>query len=316
MLMCIKKHIYAPCHRQASNAWYAGALAGASWANVSTVLVVIAEQIPYSTHLRIAVLVLFYVGVLPAIYMSHRVYTKLYVRLDGSKSPRDEFAQLHATSGDALPGQDGQNGQEQGRDGHGVEQSSMRPDWWGRVQVRLQLAQLRIAQFSGGEAEDFDTACYQMEQADTAPYGMPLVWACQGGHTAVVERLVARPDIEVNTQNNDGWTALLKASAWGHKNVVERLLARPDIEVNTQGIDGHTALMRASLNGQKDVVERLLARPDIEVNTQGNDGHTALMRASANGHKDVVERLLARPDIEVNTQDNDGWTALRLASLE
>jgi ankyrin repeat protein len=47
-----------------------------------------------------------------------------------------------------------------------------------------------------------------------------------------------RTDIAVNTQTEDGQTALIAASRGGHKEVVNLLLSHKDIDVNTQTEDG------------------------------------------------------------------------------
>ena len=48
------------------------------------------------------------------------------------------------------------------------------------------------------------------------------------GHTEIVEKLMARPDIDVNKAlTSDGYTALIVASQEGHTEIVEKLWPTP-----------------------------------------------------------------------------------------
>ena len=108
---------------------------------------------------------------------------------------------------------------------------------------------------------------------------------------------------DVNAQDNNGYTALIRAIKGGFKNIVQLLLHKgADVNVKSGGT---TALMEASYNGFKEVVQ-LLIDNGAEVNS------TALMGASQNGHKDVVQ-LLIDNGAEVNAKDC-GITALMYAS--
>jgi ankyrin repeat protein len=149
---------------------------------------------------------------------------------------------------------------------------------------------------------------FQTAQTDTA-----LMVASKKGHTAIVERLLAVPGINVNYQNQLGGTALSGASHNGHTAIVERLLAAHGINVNLQNAQGATALMFAAQDGHTAIVERLLAVPGINVNLQNAQGFTVLMYAAYNGHTAIVERLLAVPGINVNWRANNRSTALKVA---
>ena len=74
--------------------------------------------------------------------------------------------------------------------------------------------------------------------------GTALIWASQKGHTEIVEKLMTRPDIDVNKARTSGRRRALMASQKGHTEIVE-LMARPDIDVNkARTSDGRTALFR------------------------------------------------------------------------
>ena len=70
---------------------------------------------------------------------------------------------------------------------------------------------------------------------------------------------------------------LFQATVTGCAEVVERLLARDDIDVNkARTEDGSTPLCMASHKGHTEVVERLLARDDIDVNKAETVSYTHL----------------------------------------
>ena len=126
----------------------------------------------------------------------------------------------------------------------------------------------------------------------------PLSVAVQNGREAVVELLIARKDVDVNSKDYLDRSSLWYAVAYGHEAVVRLLLARPEIEVN------HPSPLRlAAEKGHEAVVRLLLARPEIEVNLGGGDPHRSpLSWAVVNGHEAVVSLLLERADVEVNSK--------------
>ena len=83
---------------------------------------------------------------------------------------------------------------------------------------------------------------------------------------------------------------LFQAAFEGRADVVERLLARDDVEVNKAMTDyGATALLLASDNGHRALAELLLGS-SASVDQTDKDGTTALMLAS---HCDIESALQA-----------------------
>src|SRR5574337_844034 len=71
-----------------------------------------------------------------------------------------------------------------------------------------------------------------------------LIEASKSGATEKVKSLLAE-GADVNTRDQDGWTALMHASWHGHSGISGMLLNK-GADVNAKASDGETALMRAA----------------------------------------------------------------------
>lgn len=118
--------------------------------------------------------------------------------------------------------------------------------------------------------------------------------------------------LALDAVDNQGCTALLRASGGGHGKVVDLLLARgadPQFAAHT----GATPLSAAVSMRQGDIVDRLLAAgANLEQRLPGDV--TVLMLAAALGLPDLAARLLtAGADVDAN--DAQGLTPLHCAAL-
>ena len=98
-----------------------------------------------------------------------------------------------------------------------------------------------------------------------------------------------------------------------------KLLRRHGANLEATDEDGNTALMKASQNGKANCVEALLewgADKDAASGPYGSyDGRTALHRAAEYGHLECA-RLLVRAGADRAKKNRDGKTALELARQE
>jgi len=69
------------------------------------------------------------------------------------------------------------------------------------------------------------------------------MWAADNGHAEVVNALI-KNGAAPNTQDLDGWTALMKAIYRGHTEIV-KVLVENGANVNSTNIGGYTALFIA-----------------------------------------------------------------------
>ena len=76
-----------------------------------------------------------------------------------------------------------------------------------------------------------------------------LVWASANGHLDIVKKLLAAHANVNLIEQTFGQTALIMASVHNHASIVRELLAVPGIEVDKKAEDGFPALINASANG-------------------------------------------------------------------
>jgi ankyrin repeat protein len=139
-----------------------------------------------------------------------------------------------------------------------------------------------------------------------------LHWACEAGHLAVVQVLLAQDRGLVDLPGKAERTALIAAAGRGHDEVVRVLLER-GADPHKRESDGTRALDWAAQEGHQAVVELLLARDPGLLDLQGYNDRTALMAASGNGHVDLV-RLLLKRGADPRKRVSTGETALHWAA--
>ena len=144
----------------------------------------------------------------------------------------------------------------------------------------------------------------------TIGHRLPLHFAAEAGHSAVVSLLLKQPSIDPNFKDYTGQTALFKAANNGHHEVVELLLQREDIEPDAVSEDGFTPLLQAVFYRHEKVVKMLLDRADVNPNQSDTTyNQTPLWMASTAGDE-ILGMFLGRKDIEINGQSRWGETPL------
>ena len=103
----------------------------------------------------------------------------------------------------------------------------------------------------------------------------------RGHHECV--GLLLKAGAAKDTQDNDGWTALMHASNEGHHECFD-LLLKAGAEKDAQNNYGWTALWCASFQGFHACVDLLLKAGAVKDTQDNDDGMTALMVASDEGH--------------------------------
>ena len=105
---------------------------------------------------------------------------------------------------------------------------------------------------------------------------------------------MAKTSVDPNLRDDGGETALHKVAAGGPNNsveVVELLLGHEGTEVDVQDNEGWSPLMRAAWEGRADTVRLLMGR-SADLDLVDGGGRSALELAKERGHEDVVELLV------------------------
>ena len=115
----------------------------------------------------------------------------------------------------------------------------------------------------------------------------------------------------VNAQNDDGITTLMKASGNGYEECVKMLL-EAGADVNALSVEGLTSLTYSAMFGREICTIALLAA-GADVNVHCKKGHTALIYSAMFGHEACLSALIAA-GADVNVKDDKGFTALLCAA--
>lgn len=125
-----------------------------------------------------------------------------------------------------------------------------------------------------------------------------LIAAASEGHVDIVTDLLVVPGTDINARDKDGTNSLMAACVRGHLDAVKALIVG-GINVNSQNNDGHTALMFA-YNG-KNQIQSLKAKYH-EFVTDQDLANIALLEKAITVHGSVISSLLdagADPSIKV-----------------
>jgi ankyrin repeat protein len=137
----------------------------------------------------------------------------------------------------------------------------------------------------------------------------PLMIACELGIINLIKKLIAKGG-NVNAVDKQGNTPLKLAISHGHIHTLETLImAKADIQ-QTNG--KNTCLIHAVCANSLPAIE-LLIKNGAKVNQTNHVGTTALMAAAQRGFTKVIE-LLINSDADASIINNYGLTALILAS--
>jgi hypothetical protein len=101
------------------------------------------------------------------------------------------------------------------------------------------------------------------------------------------------PDLNVNWEDDDSWTALHRATRMNHAEIVKLLLVHPTIDVNIQIHTGLTPFSLGCLTDSVLVVKLLLNDPRVDISLTDNYGFTPLWYATCGEHLEVIELMIA-----------------------
>ena len=88
------------------------------------------------------------------------------------------------------------------------------------------------------------------------------------------------------------------------------LSVHPDLDVNSENDQGYSALHTASDNGLVSIIELLLAHPAVNVNLWTQEGRTPFLLSCEGGDVATVRLLLQDLSVDTTLADTEGCTPL------
>jgi ankyrin repeat protein len=160
-----------------------------------------------------------------------------------------------------------------------------------------------------------DKAIYPMLQSDQTMRGAPLHFASRSGHLSVVQRLLQNSTaVDINEQDDDGYTPLAWAAKEGHLSIVRWFLlhgAEVNISEHHQGL---LPLHLAAATGRVSVLKELMKSKADPNATDSEFGFDAFMHACKGGSIDAIA-FLGPYTSEERVDKAHGWSALHIAAM-
>ncbi|XP_029418418.1 histone-lysine N-methyltransferase EHMT1 isoform X6 [Nannospalax galili] len=136
--------------------------------------------------------------------------------------------------------------------------------------------------------------------------------AAKKGHYDVVQYLLSNGQMDVNCQDDGGWTPMIWATEYKHVELVKLLLSRGS-DINIRDNEENICLHWAAFSGCVDIAEILLAAK-CDLHAVNIHGDSPLHIAARENRYDCVVLFLSR-DSDVTLKNKEGETPLQCASL-
>jgi ankyrin repeat protein len=142
-----------------------------------------------------------------------------------------------------------------------------------------------------------------------------LCMACVTGDNKAVAGIIARGEVDVNSQYSGGTTPLMYAMQYNYPSIVTSLLAYLQTKLDWTNADGYTGLHWACCFNSHSVIalfgQDRRCIPGI-VNIRDNDGITPLMFAVERGYLDCVKKLDGLEGTDFQTKNSQAETLIEV----
>ncbi|XP_067670008.1 serine/threonine-protein phosphatase 6 regulatory ankyrin repeat subunit B-like [Haliotis asinina] len=140
----------------------------------------------------------------------------------------------------------------------------------------------------------------------------PVMFAAELGYTDFFKILVNKPcDTQLICKN--GNNVLHTSCALGHVDIANSILTEGLINIESPGQNLMTPVMFAAKNAQRDIFD-LLVNNGCDMSQKDKDGNTVLHMACIGGNKDIVERILSKEPVDVNSRGQSQRTPAMMAA--
>lgn len=141
----------------------------------------------------------------------------------------------------------------------------------------------------------------------------PIHFVAHHGNAKVMKKILEQKDLDLNLQDERGFSAAMTAVQEGHMEVFKVLLFSGAF-VGLKNGKGETALVLAEASGNNDRFERILFDAILE-NVFKESNFNALHFAARRGNSEVLAHLL-KQGCSINSLDEEGYTSLMLCVRE
>nr|XP_043608185.1 ankyrin-3 [Erigeron canadensis] len=142
----------------------------------------------------------------------------------------------------------------------------------------------------------------------------PLMFVAHSGDVQALEALITRDEINLDDQDEKGFSAVMVTAMKGHIEAY-RLLVYAGCDVKLTNKAGETAISLSKMNENSDMFEKVMIEFTLEKGNQNARGFYPLHYAARHGDTHAV-KLLVNRGYDVNIPDGDGYTPLMLAARE
>ncbi|CAF0800530.1 unnamed protein product [Brachionus calyciflorus] len=141
-----------------------------------------------------------------------------------------------------------------------------------------------------------------------------LHWACVGGKKEIVDFLIENYKLDLDDEDETGWTPLMISSSIGSLPLVKLFLERK-CDPNKPNINQQRPLHYACSKNYPAIVKELIEN-GADCNLADRYGHTPLHRAASKGNLKIIEMLCGEFKASINKADIEGNTPLHFACEE
>ncbi|XP_071098269.1 serine/threonine-protein phosphatase 6 regulatory ankyrin repeat subunit A-like [Haliotis cracherodii] len=140
-----------------------------------------------------------------------------------------------------------------------------------------------------------------------------LHMACYGGNQELVEAVLSKGVVGIETKGKYGRTPVMTAADFGHMNIFDFLVSK-GCDLSVVDANGDNILHVACYCGNVDMVMHLISQKVCGIESRGKYGRTPIMQAAFFGRIDVFE-LLLNEGADLSVADDDGDNILHVACL-
>lgn len=140
--------------------------------------------------------------------------------------------------------------------------------------------------------------------------------ACRKDDIKQVVEILKSGEVDINEEEEDGFTPLLSATLFTQEELVRTLLKFPELKLDKRDSLGMTALHQACEENSVSIVRMICEDKRCNpcfVNMKDDSGNTALMRAVKSGFVNIVKELDKVEGVDFRTKDELGRDLVEVA---